>query len=193
MAASEVLLLVERRLSALPQGLQDHIVRTRELAREFAIVLRVDVPKADLAAAAHDLARAYDNPLLMTEAKRLGIVPNEVERDALLLLHGPIAAEYLRQEIGCTDGGVLKAVHWYTTARVGYGMVSQIIFLADKIDPHKVTRRPVLEQVARLAKRNSTAAITLYLTDEMQRLLQDGLAVHPSMVGARNYFLKQAR
>ena len=187
-----VLTRVEARLKTLPVGLQEHIQRTRALAKDFATALNVDPVQADLATAAHDLARAYDDAKQLAEAKRLGIVPNSVELETPLLLHGPIAAEYLRQDMNCTDKAVLEAVRWHTTAREGFGLVGQVVFLADKVDPQKVTRRPFLERVRELARINPSAAIAYYLGEEIQRQLQDGLMLHPAAVEARNYFLLQS-
>lgn len=188
-----VLKSVETALKTLPLGLQEHIERTRALAREFAAALHVDVAQADLAAAAHDLARAYDDARQLAEAKRLGIVPNDVERETPLLLHGPIAAEMLKQEMGCTDASVLEAVYWHTTARPGLGKVGQVVFLADKVEPHKVARRPFLQQVRDAATREPEWAIGLYLTDELERLLREGFLLHPIAVESRNHFVLRAR
>ncbi|MSP78448.1 MAG: HD domain-containing protein [Dehalococcoidia bacterium] len=188
-----VLHKVEAALKELPPGLQDHIERARVLARLFAGAHSVNVAKADLAAAAHDLARAYDDAKQFAEAGRLGIAPNAVERETPLLLHGPIAAEYLRQEMGCVDADVLEAVCWHTTCRVGMGMLGQVVFLADKVEPHKVARRPFLERVRDLAPNDPSGAIALYLTDELERLLREGFLLHPIAVEARNHFVVQSR
>ena len=138
MPALSVLDSVEGALKTLPQGLQGHIQRTRVLARQFALQLHVDVQKADLAVAAHDLARAYDDSRQLAVAKRLGIVPNEVERGTPLLLHGPIAAQVLRWEMQCTDEDVLEACR--VSAQMGHSGIGDF----------QVVRLPSLGRFGRL-------------------------------------------
>ncbi|MSP79420.1 MAG: hypothetical protein EXR67_07780 [Dehalococcoidia bacterium] len=91
------------------------------------------------------------------------------------------------------DQAVLEAVRWHTTCRVGMGTLGQVVFLADKVDPHKVARRPFLERVRDLAPTDPAGAIALYLTDELERLLREGFLLHPIAVEARNHFVVQSR
>lgn len=181
---------VERELARLPKGLREHVQRVRVLARELAGALGADAARVELAAAGHDLARAVAPDELLREAERLGIVPDAVEAAAPILLHGPVAAERLRREFGVRDAQVLQAVRCHTTAHPGLGLVGQVVFLADKLEPQKTAGRPALDGLLDLAARDPERAIAEYLTEELAVQLQRGLLLHPRAVEARNAFLR---
>ncbi len=177
---------VEARLAALPSGLRDHVERARRVARELALRQGVDLHKADLGAAAHDIARAVNGDVLLAEAERLGLRVNLVERRTPLLMHGRIGAKWLETEDGVSDPEILEAVRWHTTGRKDMGAVAKVVFLADKLDPRKVERYPYLERVELLAQDSLDAAILEYLSNELGYLLRQGLLIHPASVGLRN-------
>ena len=106
-----------------------------------------------------------------------------------MLLHGPLAAHWLRQRYGVEDSQVLEAVGWHTTARPGLGPLAKLVFLADKLDPEKATRYPFLDRVRALAQEDLDPALLEFLTLDLQRLLQAGDLVHPAGVEARNELL----
>ncbi|MBI2936241.1 MAG: bis(5'-nucleosyl)-tetraphosphatase (symmetrical) YqeK [Chloroflexi bacterium] len=182
---------LQQALLELPKGLYEHIQRTRQVARELATLSGVDVGKVDLAAAAHDLARAMEGETLLVEAARLGIAVSPVEAAVPILLHGPVAAERLRQELAIADSGVLEAVRWHTTARAGLGRVAQVVFLADKLDPEKVAANPHRERVKALAQSSLERAMLEYLTHELEGLLKQGALIHPASIEARNDLLSK--
>ncbi|MCH8063913.1 MAG: HD domain-containing protein, partial [Chloroflexi bacterium] len=117
---------IEGRLRELPQGLRDHIERSRDVGRELAERFGVDAAKVDLAVAAHDLARAMRPDGLLSEAGRLGLDVHPVEERHPVLLHGAVAAHWLAHEIGLTDPDVLEAVRWHTTGRRGMGEIAKV-------------------------------------------------------------------
>ena len=86
------------RLAGLPEGLRSHVDRVRAIARELAAVHGVDPDLAEVAAAAHDVARHLPPRQLLEEAQRLGLPVHRVESYAPVLLHGPVGAAWLRQD-----------------------------------------------------------------------------------------------
>ena len=182
---------VEARLAALPSGLRDHVERSRRVARELTLRHGVDLHKADLGTAAHDIARAVKGDAPLAEAKRLGLRVNLVESRTPLLMHGRIGAKWLETEDGVSDPEILEAVRWHTTGRKDMSAVAKVVFLADKLDPRKVERYPYLERVALLAQDSLDAAILEYLSNELAYLLRRGLLIHPASVGLRNQLMVQ--
>ena len=180
---------IEARLRALPQGLRDHVQRARRVAGELARRHGVDEARADLGAAGHDIARAVKGEVLLEEAKRYGIRVHPVERHSPILLHGRIAALWLEREDGVTDTEVLQAVRWHTTGRKDMGQVAKVVFLADKLDPHKVERYAHLAEVEALAHKSLDRAILEYVNSEMDYLLRRGYPIHPATLGLRNQLL----
>ena len=79
-------------LDGLPLDLQEHIERVRVIARELAEGHRLDRDRVDLAAAAHDIARADSDDVLMADALAQGVRITDADRAKPLLLHGPVGA-----------------------------------------------------------------------------------------------------
>ena len=177
---------VEDRLKGLPGGLIEHIECVRGIARELASLHSIDVERVDLAAAAHDLARAFDDDMLLESAREYGIEPSPVLSGKPLLLHGPVAAEWLEREAGIEDAQVLEAVRCHTTGRAGMGPVARLVFLADKLDPSKGSRYPFQDDIASLARKDLDRALLRFLDMELERFVAQGYLIDPSSVELRN-------
>ena len=180
---------IESRLSELPEGLRSHIERARTVGRELADRHNVDAQAVDTGVAAHDLARALDDEQLLHEARRCRLDVTPLESSAPILLHGPIAAEWLSRECEPADSRVLDAVRWHTTGCPGMDDVAKAVFLADKLDPQEVEAYPYLVKVETLASLDMDDAILEYVDREIEHLLNNGLLVHPATIDLRNELL----
>ena len=176
-------------LESLPQGLQEHIQRVRDIAAELALRHGLDPHQADLAAAAHDLARAFKAEELLVQTREAGLSLHPVEEALPVLLHGPLAAHWLRWRYGTEDSEVLEAVRWHSTANRGLSLLAKLTFLADKLDPPKLSRYPFLEQVRALAWEDLDAALLEFLQQEVRALLEAGRLIHHASIEARNELL----
>lgn len=184
---------IDARLKILPSGLKDHIERSREVSQELAIRHNVDARLADMGTAAHDLARSLSRDGLLTEAERLGLPLGLVEEREPILLHGPIAARWLYDDSGELDEAVLESVAWHTTGRPDMSEVAKVVFLADKLDPHKVERFPYLKRVLAESKHSLDIAILEYLNHTIEYFMRNGNLIHPASIDLRNQLLISTR
>jgi predicted HD superfamily hydrolase involved in NAD metabolism len=176
----EQLARVEAQVSELPDRLQAHIERARVVGRELSELFGADVERVDLAIAGHDLYRAASDEEMLSVADQRGIVPGALEIEQPLLLHSPLAAIWLADEGGVSDKVVLDAVQHHTTFAPGLGVLAGTVFLADKIDPNKVERRPWLLSVVEAAKTGDwKAAARLYIKTLDTELKRQGVTPHP--------------
>jgi predicted HD superfamily hydrolase involved in NAD metabolism len=180
------------RLDALPRGLQAHIDRVRGIARELAAAHGIDADLAELTAAAHDVARHLPDDRLIEEAERLGIGINSVERRVPILLHGPVGAGWLREEGSITDPGVLEGVRWHTTAHPDLAPVGQVIFIADKLDPHKAKTYPFQQAVREAAFVDLHDGALVFLEGVLRSHIDRGDLIHPLWTDTRNALLLAA-
>jgi len=181
--------VLQRRVERLPGGLQSHIHRVVDIARRLADCYGIDQEQAAQAALAHDVARAMTDGELLRRAKGMGLPIGLIDRRLPILLHGPVGAEILQQELGLIDQSVYKAVYWHTTASPDLDELGKLVFIADKLDPDKIAYYPYLPQISEIAFQNLDAAILEFLTRRTMDLLAQGELVHPMMVETRNAML----
>ena len=180
---------VQRRVDRLPAGLQAHIHRVVEIARELAVCHGINQEQAALAALAHDVARAMTDGELLRRAAGMGLPIGVVDRRVPILLHGPVGAEILQQEAGLTDISIYSAVYWHTTANPDLDELGKVVFIADKLDPAKIDSYPYLPQIRQMAFQDLDRAILHFLTRQAMDRLNRGELVHPVMVETRNALL----
>jgi predicted HD superfamily hydrolase involved in NAD metabolism len=173
----------------LPAGLIAHIDRVVTLAAHLASRHGLDVASTRLAAQGHDLLRAVPPPELLERAEALALAIDPVERAEPVLLHGPLAAIELSARFGVTDNVILHAVRWHTTGHPDFTREAWAMFVADKVEPDKVRRRPALAVIESLAERSLHAAALAYLDLTLQQALTDGWQLHPMANLARNALL----
>jgi predicted HD superfamily hydrolase involved in NAD metabolism len=180
---------LQARLDALPAGLQAHISRVREIARALAVTHGINGDLADLTAAAHDVARHLPGRQLIEEAERLGVSINNVERQVPILLHGPVGAGWLRNDGGLSDRDALEGVHWHTTAHPDLAPVGQVVFIADKLDPHKAKSYPFQAEVREAAEQGLADGVLMFLDHSFRAHLERGELLHPMSTDTRNSIL----
>lgn len=177
------------RLAALPDGLRAHVERVRVIARDLAVRHALDPATADLAAAAHDVARHLPGRRLIEEAERLGVGVSDVERAAPILLHGPVGAAWLLGDGEPLDPEVIEAVRWHTTGSPDLALVGSVVLIADKLDPAKAAAYPFQQAVREAAERDLRDGTLAFLEGALRLHLERGEFVHPVSVETRNRLL----
>ena len=187
--ADDLETLVQRRLGALPKGLQEHIYRVRDIAAELADCHGLDSRRAALAMLAHDVARAMPGQQLLDRAIQLALPVTFLERSFPILLHGPVGAKILRQDDGLADESIYQAVYWHTTAHPSLDQLGKLVFLADKLDPQKIAYYPYLPKLKELAFQDLDRGVLEFATREIIARTEKGEMVHPVVVETRNALL----
>ncbi|PKB83952.1 MAG: hypothetical protein BZY88_01185 [SAR202 cluster bacterium Io17-Chloro-G9] len=184
--ADDLETLIQRRVDALPTGLQQHIYRVKDIAAELAGCHGVDPPQAALAMLAHDVSRAMPGKRLLDHATKMALPVTFLERSLPILLHGPVGAKILRQEDGLADESIYQAVYWHTTAHPSLDQLGKVVFLADKLDPQKIAYYPYLPWLKELAFQSLDQGILEFATQEIIARTERGELVHPVVVETRN-------
>jgi predicted HD superfamily hydrolase involved in NAD metabolism len=184
---------LEAAVHALPRGLREHVLRVVEEARRLARGHGLDEERAVIAALGHDLARADSPAELLKRAQAFGIEVSDVERAESILLHGTLSARLMAERFGIEDADVLAAARYHTTARAGMSAIERLIFVADKIEPHKARDDAALAQARRLADGSLDAAMRAILDRQVARAVEHGWPLHPDTVAARNELLLERR
>lgn len=186
--------LLRASLLKLPSGLAEHVIRVVEQAQRLAVIHGLDRQQITVAALGHDLLRAHSNERLLRIAAEQAYALDPADASEPILLHGPLAVAILQEQYGVHDADVLGAVAWHTTANENMTPLQKALFLADKIEPHKVERAPeVMSRVAELAERDLDAAMLAYLDHHIRHALDHGWPLHSHTTAARNQLLSARR
>lgn len=181
--------LLRAALAKMPQGLAEHVLRVADEADRLAIVHGVDRDAARIAALGHDLLRGHSAARLLQVAAEQGYAADDVDLMEPVLMHGPLAVAILREQYGVFDADILGAVAAHTTARPGMTRLQKLLFIADKIEPHKMGGRPPVIRVGDLAETDLDAALLAYLDVQIVQALERGWPLHPNTIAARNELL----
>ena len=180
---------LQDRVGLLPEGLQAHIYRVRDIAFELSSRHHVDIQRTELAVLGHDVARALKGEELLRRAVAAGITAGKLERRAPVLLHGPVGAESLRREDDIDDEELLEAVRWHSTGHPELGPLGKVIFIADKLDPRKSGSYPYQTELRRMAEEDLDIALLEFLCREAEGRLRRREPVHPLSLETINALL----
>lgn len=181
--------LLRAALTKIPAGLAEHVLRVVDEAVRLATIHGVDRQAAKIAALGHDILRAHTPERLLNIAADQSYACDPVDRAEPVLLHGPLAVQILREQYKVLDADVLGAVAAHTTARAGMTRLQKLLFVADKIEPHKMGGRPPVIRVGDLAESDLDAAMRAYLDYQVATALERGWPLHPNTIAARNELL----
>ncbi|HEY8173941.1 MAG TPA: bis(5'-nucleosyl)-tetraphosphatase (symmetrical) YqeK [Dehalococcoidia bacterium] len=185
--------LLRAALTKVPSALAEHVVRVVDEAVRLADVHGVDRDAARIAALGHDILRAHSPERLLRIADEQSFAVDDEDRMEPILMHGPLAVAVLREQYKVLDADVLGAVAAHTTARPGMTRLQKLIFVADKIEPHKMGGRPQVMRVSDFAETDLDAAMRAYLDYQIESAVQRGWPVHRNTVAARNELIEASR
>ena len=168
-----------------------HTLRVADTAEHLAEIHGLDLKKARLAALLHDSAREVDKEELSRIAGQEGIAVGEFERERPILLHGPVAAELVRRDLGVEDGEVLEALRSHTLGEAGMSPLALALYVADKIEPNR--EEPHVERVRELARESLRRAAAASLEDSISHNEERGKPSHPKTLQALRWLEDSGR
>jgi len=176
-----------------------HIVGVAHTAKKLAQRFSKDhelAYKAELAGWLHDACKEIKDKELVEQAKKYGLHLEPVEEENGHLLHGPVAAQFVKHTFGLEDQDILNAMAEHTLGAINMTLLSKIVFIADAIEPGRPAeyadpiRKPikigsVSDPILSLDK-----AILVACQSSLDYLAQVGKAIHPRTVAVRDHYLK---
>ena len=150
--------------------LRGHVYGTAEMAERIAQFYRQDVNSTILAALLHDIAKELPDEELLQRAERYGIPLDKVTVAMPMLLHARVGAHMAEELFGIRDLRVLEAIACHTTGAPYMGMVAQIVFVADFVEPSRryeaatAVREEIWDGMDKAVRRISSAKLQCVLT-----------------------------
>jgi len=175
---------IEKRLSSRRY---QHSLGVAATAARLASLSGEEENTAELAGLLRDSAKKLVEPTLIATAEQLGI--KLLPEDRLLpdLLHGPVGALLVGQELGVKNPQILTAISSHTMGGMDMNRLDKIIFLADMIEPGR--DYPLIERLKCLCERDLDSAMIFGLDLTIKHCLEAGRLLHPQTVAVRNQLL----
>lgn len=106
---------------------------SKELIESYGINDEKIIESINIATLGHDLFRDSNEKFFLEKAKQFGIVPNCIEKKTPILLHGKIAAEYLKIKYIINDS-VYKAIYFHTSGNINFDLIGKILIISDSLE-----------------------------------------------------------
>ncbi|MGX7107724.1 bis(5'-nucleosyl)-tetraphosphatase (symmetrical) YqeK [Hutsoniella sourekii] len=116
-----------------------HVLRVEETALAMADqpdVSPTDRERLSIAALMHDYAKELPSREMLSLARASSGDP-DLSQGGHGVWHGPAGATIARDQLGCSDLLILEAIRDHTTGNFAMSWQSQVIFVADYIEPSR--------------------------------------------------------
>lgn len=170
-------------LSYLKHRRIPHVLGTEQEAIRLAERYGGDVEKARVAALLHDCTKKLDMEEQLALCKQYGIRLDELEQQALKLLHAKTGAAIARDVFG-VDDEIYSAIWYHTTGRANMTKLEKIIYLADYIEPSRDF--PGVDKLRKVCYEDLDKGLLLGLEMTIEEMTSMGNPVHHATIEARD-------
>lgn len=175
-------------LSYLKHQRIPHVLGTEQEAIRLAERYGADVEKARRVALLHDCTKKLDMPEQLALCEKYGIALDELEQQALKLLHARTGAAVARDVFGADDE-ICSAIRWHTTGRANMTKLEKIIYLADYIEPSRDF--PGVDKLRKVCYEDLDNGLLMGLEMTIQEMTSMGNPVHHATIEARDALLAE--
>lgn len=167
----------------------EHCLRVEKMALKLAGRYGLEEKDVQTAALLHDLAKSMLDEELLAAAKDYGLAVDSVIQMKPDLLHGPVAAEMMKHDLGIDDEDVLNAVRYHTTGRAGMSELEKVIYLADLTEEGRIF--PGVEELREITFRDLDLGMQKGVSDTLFYLIKRRYPIHVDSIMAYNDLLKE--
>ncbi len=161
-----------------------HIIAVRDFALLLADIHGIDPRKLELAAIAHDIFRDVPADKLLRIAEIWEIEVEDLEIKHPILLHGKIAAEFLRRRMNVVDNSVIISVAYHTSGYPEMGKLGKALMIADTVGYDRDF--PGIKEIREIAFKSLEKAFVEVLKNRMIYAIQTGRFLLPKSVETWN-------
>ena len=165
-----------------------HVIGVEEEAVKLAKFWGADPELARHAAILHDCTKYWKLEEQLQLCKKYGIVLDDLERQAIKLLHAKTGACIARYVFGEPDE-VYEAIFWHTTGKADMSLLDKVLYMADYIEPNRVFEG--VDRLRKLAYVDLDQAMLLGMDATIQEMEERGYLIHTNTWKARQWLLEQ--
>lgn len=165
-----------------------HVVGVEEEAAKLALRWGADPVLARRAGVLHDCTKYLELPEQLELCQTYGVELDELERQAVKLLHAKTGACIARAVFGEPDA-VYQAIFWHTTAKADMTTLEKILYVADYMEPNRDFEG--VERLRKLAYEDLDKALLLGVEMTIQEMEEKKRVIHPKTIQARDYLREQ--
>ena len=168
-----------------------HCLGVMEFAGELAKVYGLDVTKMRFAGLIHDCAKSLPDEEMLELMDRFGGA-DETIMASKGLWHGPAGAEYAKEHFGIDDE-IYDAIFYHTIGKENMSLFTQIIYLADVIEPGRDTEFDWSKDLRDLARSDIDGATLVALNNTIAHVIERNMVMHTESIKLRNRILLNRR
>lgn len=165
-----------------------HTLRVEKVALQLAELHGGDVEKASIAALLHDYAKELPDYVMSDR-----IITENMDLDMLnygnAIWHGPVGAVLVNEELGVNDEEILSAIAQHTIGAPKMSLTSQIIFVADYIEPERDF--PEVKEARTLAKKSLKQAVFYEMRQTLMHLIKQNKIIYPKSLESYNAWVSR--
>ncbi|MBP3651967.1 MAG: nicotinate-nucleotide adenylyltransferase [Clostridia bacterium] len=155
-----------------------HTMGVAETAVRLAERFGIDPVRAEFAALLHDCAKYMPLEEMQSLVKKYIPDTDELELEAVSVLHAPAGAVYAAQEFGIRDPEILSAIRKHTLGDVSMSPLEALIYTADFIEPGREDF-PGLAEARQLAETDIYRAMCKCAQLTNEHVKSQGRRPHP--------------
>jgi len=169
---------LDKHILTFPTWLKNHLIRTSDVAQSLAKAHHTNIQNCKIGALGHDISKLYNADKLIRIVKGNNLICSDFELLHPEVLHGPVAAFELSNYIE-NNSSVYNSIRWHTSGHIDFDSENKIVFLADKLDPNKIEKRPELKKINDIAFKNLDSAIIAFFKIQFDFLKKNNIDIHP--------------
>lgn len=162
----------------------NHTIRVVETSKKLALKYKEDVQKTSMAALLHDCGKFSDSRKLLKMIDDFDIILDNVMKNNIQLVHGPLGAEMARRVYGIDDHEILSAIYYHTTGKENMSLLEKIVYISDYIEPGRDFQG--VDEVREMAFVDLDKSILWAMDNTIKYVIDRGFLLHLDTVKGRN-------
>lgn len=164
-----------------------HVIAVANLSFALAARYGVNLDDAYIAGLLHDCAKNYSWKELISISESNNIPITESEYKSPYLLHAKVGALFAKEKYNIDNDDICEAIECHTTGKVQMSRLSEILFIADYLEPNR-KHSELLDELRYLAFKDIEMTMYIILRESLNHLKSKHLPIDPMTEDTFSYY-----